>query len=80
MRELKLKQEKEDAMTKKNASATTDGLARRDVLKLGASGAAAAGLAAGLGATEATAAEVAPKASTYRETEHVKTYYELARF
>ena len=67
-------------MTKRNASTTKDDLARRDVLKLGATGAAAAGMAAGLGTSQASAAEVTPKAASYRETEHIKTYYELARF
>lgn len=67
-------------MTKGNASTTKDKLARRDVLKLGATGAAAAGMAAGLGTAHADVTETAPKASSYRETEHVKTYYKLARF
>ena len=41
-------------MTKRNASTTKDELARRDVLKLGATGAAAAGLAGGLGSAPAS--------------------------
>lgn len=48
-------------------------------------GAAGKGLAAGVGAvvvtaTGAEAAVDAPQGDGYRETRHVKTYYELARF
>jgi hypothetical protein len=52
---------------------------RRDFLKLSALGAAAAGTVIASGS--ATADEVKPvSGSGYRETEHVKTFYETARF
>ena len=52
---------------------------RRDFLKLSALGAAAAGTV--ITAGSATADEVKTvSGSGYRETEHVKTFYETARF
>lgn len=53
--------------------------ARRDFLKLSALGAAAAGAAMAARPKQAEAAE-APSGRGYRETEHVRTYYETARF
>ena len=53
---------------------------RRDFLKLAGVGTLAAGAAAVAG-EPAEAADVAQEAGDgYRETRHVKTYYELARF
>ena len=56
-------------------------VARRDLLKIaglgGAAGAAAIATAAG---KAEAAAEVDSKGSGYRETEHVRTYYDLAKF
>ncbi len=52
--------------------------ARRDFLKLTALGAAAGTVVAG-GAAQASEVELVSDGD-YRETEHVKTYYELARF
>ena len=52
---------------------------RRDFLKLSALGAAAAGTVIASGS--ATADEVkSVSGSGYRETEHVKTFYQTARF
>ncbi|MCP1335413.1 formate dehydrogenase [Futiania mangrovi] len=60
---------------------TSGGIARRDLLKLGTLGAVAAGAATALGSVQAGAAETAPaKGAGYRETGHVKTFYDLARF
>ncbi|HET6519329.1 MAG TPA: twin-arginine translocation signal domain-containing protein [Geminicoccaceae bacterium] len=57
---------------------------RRDFLKLAGLGGVAAGAAAlvGVRRAEATAVEEAPGrgGTGYRETEHVRRYYELARF
>lgn len=56
---------------------------RRSVLKLLGLGAATGGsaLAAGAEATPAAAQQADDKTgSHYRETEHVKTYYDLAKF
>ncbi len=53
---------------------------RRDFLKLAGVGTLAAGAAAVAG-DAAEAAEVAAETGDgYRETKHVKTYYDLARF
>jgi hypothetical protein len=59
--------------TKKEAVAD-----RRSFLKLAAAGTAAGG-ATLVSGEQADAAETKPKASLYRETEHVRRYYELAR-
>lgn len=64
-------------MTKEVGKVDTD---RRGFMKLAALGAAASG--ATLVAGEAAAAD-APKSATaagYRESEHVKTFYQSARF
>ena len=57
---------------------------RRDFFKkaglgVGAAGVAAVGLSAKQGKAEETAA-VKPGSAGYRETAHVKKYYQLARF
>jgi hypothetical protein len=57
-------------------------LDRRSFMKLAGLGAGAAGATIGLGAAEAGASEAKakPEHAGYRETEHVKTYYRMARF
>jgi hypothetical protein len=52
---------------------------RRSFLKLAGAGAAAGGAALVGGEKTAEAAESKPKTSLYRETEHIRRYYELAR-
>lgn len=54
---------------------------RRSFLKLAGVGAAAGGVAlvSGKGVAEATATADEP-GRLYRETDHIKTYYELARY
>ena len=61
-------------MKRQDDKAVTD---RRSFLKLAGAGVAASGAAAG---SPAAAAESKPRQGLYRETEHVKRYYELARF
>jgi len=61
---------------------TKKSLPRRDFLKAAGITGGAAGLAA-IALTSKSAIAAAPesgKSSGYRETEHVKKYYELARF
>ena len=54
---------------------------RRSVLKLAGAGVVTSGAALVAGAQTADAAEPAqPEGQTYRETEHVKRYYELAKY
>lgn len=54
---------------------------RRDFLRLASVGAVAGTVAAAAGGTrEAEAAEPEASAKGYRETAHVKKFYELARF
>lgn len=54
---------------------------RRGFLRMMGFGAVSAGAAAVAGATSVEAAEKAAiEKGDYRETEHVKTYYQLARF
>ena len=54
---------------------------RRDFLKLASLGAVAGGVAMAAGQKAAEADEaVSDTSAGYRETEHVKKYYELARF
>jgi len=54
---------------------------RRGFLKLAGLGTVVGGVALVAGETAAKAATAKPsKGSAYRETEHVKTYYETARF
>lgn len=57
------------------------GSARRDFLKLAGLGAltGGAGLLAG-GSADAAVSDEKTDDGLYRETEHVKTYYKLARF
>jgi len=52
---------------------------RRSFLKLAGAGAAAGGVALTGGGKKAEADEAKPKVSLYRETEHIRRYYELAR-
>jgi hypothetical protein len=52
---------------------------RRSFLKLAGVGAAAGVTALVGGETAAQAGEASGKVSLYRETEHIKRYYELAR-
>jgi hypothetical protein len=68
----------EDNMVEKQEKATTG---RRDFLKLVSIGsvAGAATLATG-GAEPTTAAEAKPEGGGYRETEHVRKFYDTARF
>ena len=56
-------------------------VARRDLLKIAGLGgvAGAAAVATSAGKAEA-AAKLDTKSSGYRETEHVRTYYDLAKF
>ncbi len=63
-------------MKKTDEKAITD---RRSFLKLAGAGVAASG-AAVAGTNQATAAEGKATGGLYRETDHVKRYYELARF
>ena len=60
----------------------TQDVARRDLLRLAGLGgvAGAAAVAASGRKTEAAAVETGSKSAGYRETEHVRTYYELAKF
>jgi len=63
--------------TKKEETAIAD---RRGFLKLAALGAVGGGAAAAAGAGAASAAaKPEAKGQLYRETEHVRKYYELAR-
>lgn len=63
-------------MKKQDDKAVTD---RRSFLKLAGAVTAASGTAVAA-ATPAAASESKPRHGQYRETEHVKRYYELARF
>ena len=60
----------------------TPDMARRDLLKKAGIAAGAAGVAAvaAPGEAEAAVATDAKGSAGYRETEHVQTYYELAKF
>ena len=54
---------------------------RRSFMRLAGLGAGVAGASIGLGAAEANASEASAAApGGYRETDHVKTYYRMARF
>lgn len=55
-------------------------VARRDFFKHVGLGAVAAGTVAVGGAASTSAAEEQKVSTGYRETAHVKTYYELAKF
>ena len=67
-------------MSKKNQTS----MGRRDFFRKAGLGAGTVGAAAiGLSAKQGTAAEpvkTSPKSAGYRDTAHVKKYYELARF
>ena len=63
-------------MKRQDDKAVTD---RRGFLKLAGVGVAASGAAAAVG-SQAKAAESKPREGLYRETDHVKRFYELARF
>lgn len=52
---------------------------RRSFLKLAGVGAVASGAALIPGAQQSEAAEAKPTGSLYRETDHIRRYYELAR-
>jgi hypothetical protein len=52
---------------------------RRSFLKLAGASAAAGGAALMTGEKKAQASEAKPKTSLYRETDHIRRYYELAR-
>ncbi len=60
----------------------TPNMARRDLLRKAGLAAGAAGVAAVAASSDAEAAvaEDATASAGYRETEHVQTYYELAKF
>ena len=53
---------------------------RRDFLKLASVAAVTGGTALAAGGTEAEAAEVKTGDGRYRETDHVRTYYDSAKF
>ncbi len=57
-----------------------EGTARRDFLKLAGVAAVTGGGLLAAGAKPAAAEEPQEGSARYRETEHVKTYYKLARF
>lgn len=65
-------------MTEKSDRATAD---RRGFLKLAGAGAVAGGVALVSGKETAEASTAADrKDGLYKQTDHVKTYYDLARF
>lgn len=65
-------------MEEKKATAKTD---RRGFLKLAGAGVVGGGAAAAAAAVPAAAAPEEPtKTEGYQETEHVRRYYELAKF
>ncbi|MGI9350465.1 MAG: twin-arginine translocation signal domain-containing protein [Rhizobiaceae bacterium] len=53
---------------------------RRDFLKMASLGSMAGGAAIATGGVAQAASSEEEKGSGYRETGHVKTYYELAKF
>jgi hypothetical protein len=67
---------KEEAMSKKPDKGTD----RRDFLKMAGLGTVAGGAALVVAKDEAKADEIGAAGQGYRETEHVSTYYKLARF
>jgi hypothetical protein len=73
---------KEEAMSRKpdKTKETEGGTGRRDFLKLAGLGTIAGGAALVATKGEAEAADVGKSGSGYQETDHVRTYYELARF
>lgn len=65
----------------KKTDETGAGTDRRSFLKLAGAGVVGSGAAAAAAAVPAAAAPVEPDpADGYRETEHVRRYYELAKF
>lgn len=64
-------------MTQKSDRAIAD---RRSFLKLAGAGAVAGTAALVTGKETAEASTTADKKGGYQQTDHVKTYYELARF
>ncbi len=63
-----------------SADKKTETVGRRQFLKLAGTSAATGGAVLALGKGEAEASESMETTSGYRETDHVKTYYKLARF
>ena len=63
-----------------SADKKTEKVGRRDFLKLAGTTAAGGGAVLALSKGEAQASESTEATSGYRETDHVKTYYKLARF
>ena len=57
-----------------------DGTGRRDFLKMAGLGTLAGGAALVTAKGEAEAVETGRSGSGYQETDHVRTYYKLARF
>jgi len=73
-----IEQRKVEAMNTKNEKQR---VARRDLLKFAGLGGVAGVAAVATTASKAEAASVADvKSSGYRESAHVQTYYELAKF
>lgn len=56
------------------------GTGRRDFLKMAGLGTVAGGAALVVAKDEAEASELETSGRGYRETDHVRTYYRLARF
>lgn len=56
------------------------GTGRRDFLRMAGLGTLAGGAALATGKSTAEAAETGAKGTGYQETDHVRTYYKLARF
>jgi len=65
---------------KHDQSNETTGVGRRTFIRRAGLGAGALGVAAVAGGKVAPAQAAAAKPQGYRETEHVKTYYKLAKF
>lgn len=63
-------------MKQAKSEAVTD---RRSFLKLAGASAATGGAAVMASGSQAEAGEAKPRPSLYRETEHIRRYYELAR-
>ncbi len=64
-------------MSDQNEKTTAD---RRSFLKLAGIGTLTGGAAMAIGAPAQAAVDLPEDGSSYRESEHVKTYYKLARF
>jgi hypothetical protein len=76
------KQTRRKAKTASKAASQNAQLDRRSFMRLAGLGAGVAGASIGLGASEASASEAPTPGEHggYRETEHVQTYYRMARF